>query len=126
MMRLSAVALWTRGRLQGADADVTGFAIDTRKLKQGDLFVALPGEHVDGHDYVAAAAKAGAVAALVTRPVAVDLPQVIVNDTQHGTRETPSPPKLPSPQSSHSPSQPTVSCSCLPPKTPWSTRKSIK
>jgi UDP-N-acetylmuramoyl-tripeptide--D-alanyl-D-alanine ligase len=82
MMRLSAVALWTRGRLQGADADVTGFAIDTRKLKQGDLFVALPGEHVDGHDYVAAAAKAGAVAALVTRPVAVDLPQVIVNDTQ--------------------------------------------
>ncbi|KJV36350.1 UDP-N-acetylmuramoyl-tripeptide--D-alanyl-D-alanine ligase [Luteibacter yeojuensis] len=82
MMRLSAVALWTRGRLQGADAEVTGFAIDTRKLKAGDLFVALPGEHVDGHDYVAAAAKAGAVAALVTRPVAVDLPQVIVNDTQ--------------------------------------------
>jgi UDP-N-acetylmuramoyl-tripeptide--D-alanyl-D-alanine ligase len=82
MMRLSAVALWTRGRLQGADAEVTGFAIDTRKLKQGDLFVALPGEHVDGHDYVAAAAEKGAVAALVTRPVAVDIPQVIVNDTQ--------------------------------------------
>jgi len=82
MMRLSAVALWTRGRLQGADAEVTGFAIDTRKLKQGDLFVALPGEHVDGHDYVAAAAEKGAAAALVTRPVAVDIPQVIVNDTQ--------------------------------------------
>lgn len=82
MMRLSAVALWTRGRLQGADVDVTGFAIDTRKVQKGDLFVAMPGEHVDGHDYVAAAAEKGAVAALVTHPVAVDLPQVIVNDTQ--------------------------------------------
>jgi UDP-N-acetylmuramoyl-tripeptide--D-alanyl-D-alanine ligase len=82
MMRLSAVALWTRGRLHGADAEVTGFAIDTRKLQPGDLFVALPGEHVDGHDFVAAAAAKGAVAALVTHPVAVDLPQVIVDDTQ--------------------------------------------
>lgn len=82
MMRLSAVALWTRGRLHGADADVTGFAIDTRKVQKGDLFVALPGEHVDGHDFVAAAAERGAAAALVTRPVNVDLPQVIVNDTQ--------------------------------------------
>jgi len=82
MMRLSAVALWTRGRLQGADTDVTGFAIDTRKVQKGDLFVAMPGEHVDGHDFVAAAAEKGAAAALVTRPVDVDLPQVIVNDTQ--------------------------------------------
>jgi UDP-N-acetylmuramoyl-tripeptide--D-alanyl-D-alanine ligase len=82
MMRLSAVALWTRGRLHGADTDVTSFAIDTRRIQQGDLFVALPGEHVDGHDFVAAAAEKGAAAALVTRPVNVDLPQVIVNDTQ--------------------------------------------
>lgn len=82
MMRLSAVALWTRGRLHGADTDVTGFAIDTRRIQKGDLFVALPGEHVDGHDFVAAAAEKGAAAALVTRPVNVDLPQVIVNDTQ--------------------------------------------
>jgi UDP-N-acetylmuramoyl-tripeptide--D-alanyl-D-alanine ligase len=82
MMRLSAVALWTRGRLQGADAEVTGFSIDTRTLKPGDLFVALPGEHVDAHDFVAAAAGRGAVAALVTRPVDAPIPQVIVDDTQ--------------------------------------------
>ncbi|MGN6479558.1 UDP-N-acetylmuramoyl-tripeptide--D-alanyl-D-alanine ligase [Luteibacter sp.] len=82
MMRLSAVALWTRGRLQGADTDVTGFAIDTRKVQKGDLFVAMPGEHVDGHDFVAAAAEKGAAAALVTPPGALDRPQVIVNDTQ--------------------------------------------
>ncbi len=47
MMRLSAVALWTRGRLQGADIEVNGFSIDTRTLQPGDLFVALPGERVD-------------------------------------------------------------------------------
>jgi UDP-N-acetylmuramoyl-tripeptide--D-alanyl-D-alanine ligase len=82
MMRLSAVALWTRGRLHGADTEVTGFAIDTRKVQRGDLFVAMPGEHVDGHDFVAAAAAQGAAAALVTRRVDVDLPQVVVNDTQ--------------------------------------------
>ena len=82
MMRLSAVALWTRGRLQGADTEVTGFSIDTRSLKAGDLFVALPGERVDGHDFVAMAAERGAVAALVTRPVDVPIAQVIVDDTQ--------------------------------------------
>lgn len=82
MMRLSAVALWTRGRLHGADVEVTGFSIDTRTLKAGDLFVALPGERVDAHDFVAAAAERGAVAALVTRPVDVAIPQVIVDDTQ--------------------------------------------
>lgn len=82
MMRLSAVALWTRGRLQGADAEVTGFSIDTRTLKPGDLFVALPGERVDGHDFVAMARERGAVGALVTRPVDAAIPQVIVDDTQ--------------------------------------------
>ncbi|MDQ7998161.1 MAG: UDP-N-acetylmuramoyl-tripeptide--D-alanyl-D-alanine ligase [Luteibacter sp.] len=82
MMRLSAVALWTRGRLHGADVEVTGFSIDTRTLKAGDLFVALPGERVDAHDFVAAAAAKGAVAALVTRPVDAPIPQVIVDDTQ--------------------------------------------
>jgi len=82
MMRLSAVALWTRGRLQGADAEVNGFSIDTRTLKPGDLYVALPGERVDGHDFVAAAAERGAAAALVTHPVDASIPQVIVDDTQ--------------------------------------------
>ncbi|MGY3229353.1 UDP-N-acetylmuramoyl-tripeptide--D-alanyl-D-alanine ligase [Luteibacter sp. HA06] len=82
MMRLSAVALWTQGRLHGADVEVTGFSIDTRSLNAGDLFVALPGERVDAHDFVAAAAERGAVAALVTRPVDVAIPQVIVDDTQ--------------------------------------------
>lgn len=82
MMRLSAIALWTRGRLVGVDADVTGVSIDTRKLGPGDLFVAIKGERVDGHDFLAQAAASGAVAALVERKVDAPIAQVVVNDTQ--------------------------------------------
>jgi UDP-N-acetylmuramoyl-tripeptide--D-alanyl-D-alanine ligase len=81
MMRLSAIALWTRGRLIGADVDVTGVAIDTRRLQSGDLFVAIKGDRVDGHDFLADAKAKGAVAALVTRKIDFDLPQVVVDDT---------------------------------------------
>lgn len=81
MMRLSAIAVWTHGRLSGSDAEVSGVAIDTRKLKPGDLFVAIRGERVDGHDYLVEAAARGAVAALVTRKVDSELPQVLVGDT---------------------------------------------
>jgi UDP-N-acetylmuramoyl-tripeptide--D-alanyl-D-alanine ligase len=82
MMRLTAIALWTRGHLHGADAEVTGIGIDTRKLKAGDLFVAIKGERADGHDFLAQAAAAGAVGALVERKMDAPLPQVVVNDTQ--------------------------------------------
>ncbi|GAB2556567.1 UDP-N-acetylmuramoyl-tripeptide--D-alanyl-D-alanine ligase [Rhodanobacter koreensis] len=86
MMRLSTIAVWTHGQLSGGDVDigsieVGGVAIDTRKLKPGDLFVAIRGERVDGHDYLADAAARGAVAALVTRKVDSELPQVLVGDT---------------------------------------------
>jgi len=81
MMSLSTIALWTHGRLLGADAEVGGVAIDSRRVQPGELFVALGGERVDGHDYLDAAAARGAVAALVMRRVDSALPQVLVDDT---------------------------------------------
>ncbi len=81
MMRLNTIAMWTHGRLLGNDAEITGVAMDTRRLQPGDLFVAIKGERVDGHDYLAEAAARGAVAALVTRHVDSELPQVLVDDT---------------------------------------------
>lgn len=48
--------------------ELTGLCIDSRKVKPGDLFVALKGEHADGHDYVQAALRAGATCALVETP----------------------------------------------------------
>ena len=48
----------------------TGVSIDTRSLAAGDLFVALRGPNHDGHDFVGAALKGGAAAAMVDREVA--------------------------------------------------------
>jgi UDP-N-acetylmuramoyl-tripeptide--D-alanyl-D-alanine ligase len=64
------------------ELDGCGFAIDTRRMKQGDVFVALHGEARDGHDYVAEAARLGARAALVERPLPdIELPQLVVEDS---------------------------------------------
>jgi UDP-N-acetylmuramoyl-tripeptide--D-alanyl-D-alanine ligase len=60
---------------------VLGFGVDTRALQPGQAFVALQTEKRDGHDFLAAAAAAGAPAALVQRPVCtLDLPQLVVAD----------------------------------------------
>jgi UDP-N-acetylmuramoyl-tripeptide--D-alanyl-D-alanine ligase len=50
-------------------AVLTALTADSRAVVAGALFVALPGEHVDGHDYVAAATAAGAAASLTRHPV---------------------------------------------------------
>ena len=75
------------GRAVGGSAlgqiSVRGVAYDSRRVGRGSLFVAVPGAHVDGHDFVAAAAAAGAAAAIVERPVPeTDLPQVVVGRSQ--------------------------------------------
>ena len=62
-----------------AAVDVSGVRDDSRLLQPGDVFVAIAGEHVDGHDMVAAAIAAGAVAAIVERPVDVDGLQIVVD-----------------------------------------------
>jgi UDP-N-acetylmuramoyl-tripeptide--D-alanyl-D-alanine ligase len=47
------------------DAVATGYSIDSRTLQHGDLFFAIRGENLDGHDYVNTALDRGAVAAVV-------------------------------------------------------------
>ena len=60
----------TGGTVQAqSDRSVLGGAVDSRLVEPGNLFVALPGEHVDGHDFVPAALAAGAAGVLVSRPV---------------------------------------------------------
>lgn len=63
---------------------ISALRIDSRNCGPGSLFIALPGAHADGHDFVAAAAVAGASAALVTTAVddvAESCIQIIVNDS---------------------------------------------
>ena len=67
------IAACTGGTLEiaprEAGAPATGLTWDSRELSPGDLYVALPGERVDGHDFVAAAVRAGASGALVMHPL---------------------------------------------------------
>ena len=49
------------------DVDVSGIAYDSRAVRPGDLFVALPGVHVDGHRFIGTAIERGAVAVLCQR-----------------------------------------------------------
>ncbi|ADI10995.1 putative UDP-N-acetylmuramoylalanyl-D-glutamyl-2,6-diaminopimelate-D-alanyl-alanyl ligase [Streptomyces bingchenggensis BCW-1] len=71
-----------------ADRKVTGpVVIDSREVRPGGLFAALPGERVDGHDFAARAVADGAVAVLAARPVpaaAADapVPSIVVPDVQ--------------------------------------------
>jgi UDP-N-acetylmuramoyl-tripeptide--D-alanyl-D-alanine ligase len=53
---------------------------DSRLIGAGDIFVAKPGEHSDGHLFVPAAAQAGAALAIVEHVVDADVPQIIVAD----------------------------------------------
>ncbi|MGY0062556.1 UDP-N-acetylmuramoyl-tripeptide--D-alanyl-D-alanine ligase [Streptomyces sp. LZ34] len=71
------------------DRRVTGpVVIDSREVRPGGLFAALPGERVDGHDFARGAVEDGAVAVLAARPVppavAADapVPAIVVPDVQ--------------------------------------------
>jgi UDP-N-acetylmuramoyl-L-alanyl-D-glutamate--2,6-diaminopimelate ligase len=89
--------LQAEGRLRGAreggraigpaglgGTAIDGVVYDSRRVRAGSLFVAVPGAHADGHDFVTAAEAAGAAAALVERPVeGAALPQLLVDRTQH-------------------------------------------
>ena len=81
-LRLSEIAAYTNGRLHGADVGVRGVFTDTRKPQPEALFVALIGETFDAHHFVDVAKRGGAAAALVSKALDIDLPQVIVPDTQ--------------------------------------------
>jgi UDP-N-acetylmuramoyl-tripeptide--D-alanyl-D-alanine ligase len=72
-LRLDDVRHVTTGRLVAGSLESTlaGVSIDSRTVAPGELFVAIAGPRFDGHDFVAAAAAAGASAALVHRDVAV-------------------------------------------------------
>ena len=79
-MTLRDAAQIVGGRLTDAadpDAVISGTVeFDSRKVRPGGLFLALPGERVDGVDFIPAALEAGAVAALTASEV--DAPAIVV------------------------------------------------
>ncbi len=79
---LQQAALWCGGRIDPKYAEVTflGANNDTRKIEEGQLFVALQGVR-DGHDFIPAALEKGAAAVLCTRCDG-DYPAIVVEDTR--------------------------------------------
>jgi UDP-N-acetylmuramoyl-tripeptide--D-alanyl-D-alanine ligase len=56
----------------GSERAIVSVVIDSRQARPGSLFIAFPGEQVDGHSFVASAFSQGAIAALVEHPVEGD------------------------------------------------------
>ena len=70
------------GLVPSDDRPIARVWTDTRSVKSGDLFVALKGENFDAHDYLKDAVAGGAIAVVVSRPVAnLGVPVIEVRDT---------------------------------------------
>ena len=83
---LAEIAAACEGRLvcgSGAESTcVTSVERDSRQIKEGSLFLAIPGEHVDGHDFIEACYDKGAVCAICERPPEnVSKPYILVPST---------------------------------------------
>ena len=79
-LTLAQIADAVDGRVVGASVDdlVTSVVVDSREVVAGALFVAIAGEHVDGHEFAAQAVADGAVAVLSGRELAQ--PCIVVDD----------------------------------------------
>lgn len=62
---------------------ITGMTLDSREVKPGYLFAALPGKKVDGRDYIAAAIKAGVVAILAPSGTKIEAPGVVLVESDN-------------------------------------------
>lgn len=78
-LTLGHVIMALTGNQIDAPQPITGVVIDSREVQPGSLFVALPGDNVDGHQYVRDAFQRGAVAAITQQPVeGIDPAQTVV------------------------------------------------
>lgn len=68
--------------LGGDDISVVSCCGDSRRVRPGDLFVAILGSEQDGHDHAGEAIERGAVAVLTERLLPIDVPQCLVPDTR--------------------------------------------
>ena len=81
-LRLSELQSPLQAELHGSDCTVEAVTTDSRAVTGGELFVALKGEHFDGHDYVDQVADAGVTALMVSEDVNTSLPYLQVDDTR--------------------------------------------
>ena len=76
----------TKGRVSSLTSSyenivIKGISTDSRKVKEGDLFIALKGSRFDGHNFIMDAFKKKALAAVASRNVGINKPIIKVKDT---------------------------------------------
>ncbi len=79
---LSLIAHWAGAEIHGDDVSIDAVSNDSRSLSAGSLYVALRGERFDGHDFAANAVEQGASALLVERLLPLEVPQIVVANTE--------------------------------------------
>lgn len=80
-LRLSELAHSLDIVCQNGDTTITGLAIDSRAVNPGDLFVAIDGERVDGHDFIESALENGAAAIASVRSIDIAAPYIQMGDS---------------------------------------------
>ena len=85
---LKQAALWCGGRLSPEFEEIVfqGANFDTRRLRPGELFVALTGAR-NGHDFAASAMEKGAAAVLASQPLPGTIPAIYVENTETALRQ---------------------------------------
>jgi len=81
-MPLSQAAQTLGVDYSGNDIEFRGVSTDTRSVQAGELFIALQGENFNAHDFIQKAVDAGAVAVIVSQPVKIQVPYLLVDDTR--------------------------------------------
>ena len=84
---LSSIAQYLGSSGASRNISITGMALDSRKVVDGDLFVAIEGAQRDGHEFIETARDNGAAAALVSRNIATDMPVLQVENTVAASAE---------------------------------------
>jgi UDP-N-acetylmuramoyl-tripeptide--D-alanyl-D-alanine ligase len=82
MMMLSEIASALHAPMIGNDINVASVGTDSRAIANHQLFVAIKGEHFDGHTFALEAMKLGAAAALISDSGSAASPAVLVEDTR--------------------------------------------
>lgn len=80
-MKTSLLAQIISGELHGPDVEFQGFSTDSRTIEAKQLYIARVGEALDGHEFLADVAKKGASAAIVQTLQNVNIPQIVVANT---------------------------------------------
>ena len=91
-LTLKHIAEACGGFLEGTEGQdnvcVEDITTDSRQVKKGGLFVAIPGERVDGHDYIPKAVAAGAAAVMSEKPLPdADFPYIRVRSSLQAVKD---------------------------------------